>query len=321
MEIFDEILNKKELQDEPPVIIDIGASGFLPSEWSSFAKYAICIAFDADDREINYIVQEKSDYKKLHLYNAIVVHDNSKNKEMDFYLTSSPYSSSLLEPDLEKLNDWGNNSELFKINEIIKLKTVCLSNIVKELKLKHIDWFKTDSQGTDLRLFKSLDKKIIDKVLVADFEPGILDAYKNEDKLVDVIKYFEDKDFWMNDIEIKGFARMKKDIYYEKYINMSGKDIYQTIKKSPCWAEVSFMNTISNFELFNKRDLLLAWIFSVIKKQYGFALEISKKGVGKYSDEIFTKMDKYIIDLVKNIRNKPGLLIKRFIKNLFTKKK
>ena len=49
------ILELQELQEKPPVVIDIGASGYIHSEWEDIAEYCICIAFDADDRELSYL--------------------------------------------------------------------------------------------------------------------------------------------------------------------------------------------------------------------------------------------------------------------------
>ena len=42
--------------------------------------------------------------------------------------------------------------------------------------LDYIDWYKSDSQGTDLRIFDTLLDVVKDRVLAVDFEPGILDA-------------------------------------------------------------------------------------------------------------------------------------------------
>ena len=55
---------------------------------------------------------------------------------------------------------------------------------MKELEIKSFDWFKTDSQGTDLRLFKSIGETLIPKIIVAEFEPGFINSYLGEDKNV-----------------------------------------------------------------------------------------------------------------------------------------
>ena len=83
----------------------------------------------------------------------------------DFYLTKSPHCSSILEPDNENLKNWAYSS-LFEVENKIKVKTENLSNVIEILRIDKIDWFKTDSQGIDLRLFKCLGKDILEKVLL-----------------------------------------------------------------------------------------------------------------------------------------------------------
>jgi len=56
MHIIDKILSRSEFKTDPPVLIDIGASESLPKEWQHIAKYSVCIAFDADERKMGYIV-------------------------------------------------------------------------------------------------------------------------------------------------------------------------------------------------------------------------------------------------------------------------
>ena len=67
--LLKKIFSIEELKLNPPVLIDIGASGALHRCWKKIAKYSICIAFDADSREMKIIENAKSDFKKLYVYN------------------------------------------------------------------------------------------------------------------------------------------------------------------------------------------------------------------------------------------------------------
>jgi len=208
MNIIDKVLSLQEFKEHPPVLLDIGASGKLHEIWKSIAKYSICIAFDADSREMEYTVNESSHYKKLYVYNRILISQLKENEET-FYLTKSPYCSSLLQPLNKKLANWA-FADLFEVENKASLKTVDLTTVLTELKLDKVDWFKTDSQGTDLRLFKSLGEPVIKKVLVAEFEPGIIDAYQGEDKLWQLMSYMDKREFWMSDINIRGSLKITK---------------------------------------------------------------------------------------------------------------
>ena len=58
MKIIDQILRSEHFRDQPPVLIDIGASGGIHSKWKYIAKYSYCIAFDADDKKREALLRE-----------------------------------------------------------------------------------------------------------------------------------------------------------------------------------------------------------------------------------------------------------------------
>ena len=71
MDIIDQILSCPLLLENPPVLLDIGASGEIHAKWKAIAKYSICIAFDADDREIGFAASESKGYRKLSVFNSL----------------------------------------------------------------------------------------------------------------------------------------------------------------------------------------------------------------------------------------------------------
>ncbi len=278
--LFEKILETKELKNNPPVLVDVGSSGALDKNWRDFAKYSICITFDADSRETKYLERETDRFKKLYVFPFVL--SDKKVKTKKFYLTHSPFCSSSLEPNMDNLLNY-DYAELFKVEKTIALKTITLPEVCKKLKIKNIDWFKTDSQGTDLRLFESLGNKYSDRTIAVEFEPGILDAYKGEDKLWQVLKYMDKKSFWMSDIRIAGAKRMDKSVDKYRHLALSSTPI------SPGWAEVTYLNDFTN-KLLGKREYYLGWIFAMTKGQYGFACQIAIKGKKKFGDRLFSEM-------------------------------
>jgi len=297
MNIFDKVLSREEFKVDPPIIIDIGASESLPKEWRRLAKYSICIAFDADNRDTRYLVNEKSKFRKLYTYNRIVSDKTGKKKT--FYLTDFPYCSSSLEPNTANLKNW-DHYDLFRVKKKDTLNSITLPAVLKELNIKKVDWFKTDSQGTDLRLFKSLGDSIINKVLVADFEPGIIDAYRKEDKLHQILAYMDNHPFFVSDIKTGGSIRINEEIASNKFSNFQRKILSYITKKSPCWVEISYLNIFKNVKVFSKRDFLLGWIFALIKSQLGFSLELAVKGKEKFNDPIFLELERHSLKGIKN---------------------
>lgn len=271
--------------------MDIGASGRIHEKWAPIAKYSKCIAFDADDRDFQFEKQENSGFRELVMYNCIV--SDQVSEEAPFYLTKSPHCSSLLEPDLESLKNWAYAS-LFEVERIAKLKTTDLPTVLKNLNVTQIDWFKTDSQGIDLRLFKSLGETVISKVIAAEFEPGIINAYKGEDKLHSILAFMDASDqFWLSDFIVKGSQKIS-----EKRLNQiipkkkTQKLLLATGKISPGWGELTFLNNFKNPDL-SRREVYLGWIFSSILNQHGFASELALTGKEKFGEPLFDQLIRY----------------------------
>lgn len=312
MKLFDEILSSKDLVDKPPVLIDIGASGQIHKPWEKIRKHSVCIAFDADEREFSFVKEETGKFKKLLIYNCIVT--EIEKDEADFFLTKSPYCSSLLQPDEAALRDWA-FSDKFKVEKKVKIKTRTLLSVLNEAKVDYIDWFKTDSQGTDLRLFASLPEQIRKKVLAVEFEPGILDSYHGEDKLYRLIEFMSDKSFWMSEIDVKGTQRISAELLNKISKNEKVKKFIQhSMKISPGWAEVKYLNSFK--ETFEKREHLLGWIFATISNQFGFALTIADQSLQQFGDDIFREMKDQSIRQIKM-----NVLKLKFLPSVFEKLK
>lgn len=295
MDILDKILSTPIFLDNPPILLDIGASGEIHPKWSQIAKHAICIAFDADDRDFDCTVNESMGFRKLYLFNRLVTEDQAG--ETDFFLTRSPYCSSLLKPDQEKLSNWA-FSDLFDVERVVRMKAVALPHALREIGVTKVDWFKTDSQGTDLRLFLSLGEEIIKKVLIAEFEPGILDAYQGEDKLCTLMSFMDKQPFWVSDLKICGTQRISRQALSHLLLHNNGKLPHPILlKSSPGWGEVSFFNSFGrNAPYLDLRDYLLGWIFAFIEGQHGFALDIALQGTQRFGETIFEILAQYSVD-------------------------
>ena len=285
-DIIREISQRKEIQEKPPVLIDIGASKELNPAWKSIAHFCIGIAFDADDRDFNFIEKESSEFKKLYIYNCIASNKNNKTKQK-FYLTKSPYCSSTLHPDNKRLETFS-FSPLFEVEKEIDLNTVTLEGILSEININYVDWFKADTQGTDLRLFCNLPEATQNAVVMAEFEPGIIDAYQGEDKMIDVFQYMRNMPFKLADITVKGAVQMPfndfKELFASKFLQ---KVANHTLKTTPGWSEMVFINSFENADT---RSFLLGWLFASIQGCHSLAFSIAQQGFQQHKDALFNKM-------------------------------
>lgn len=283
--IIKKIMSDSSLIARPPVLIDLGASGDLPSQWKLLAPYSVCVAFDADTRDFAITESVKSGWKKLYSMNRLVA--DRANNEVDFYFTRSPYCSSSLQPDNKALEPWA-FCRLFDVEKVVKLSAVNLQGVLTKIGVEYIDWYKTDTQGTDLRIFDALLYGIRENIIIAEFEPGIIDAYLGEDKLYQLMAYMDKQPFWVSHMEVKGSQRIDQmELYRLNFIQR--RSIGSFLKTSPGWCEISYINLMESESLF-RREWLLAWLFSSIKGEHGFALHLARLGAIKFQDDLFKEL-------------------------------
>lgn len=286
MSVISKILNHELLIKKPIVLVDVGASGNIHHKWKGFTHRSVCLAFDPDDREFNITNKENSKYHKLVVFNSIL--SDLSDDKVDFYLTKSPYCSSALEPDSERLKVWSFHNK-FDVEKKIKLNNTTLQQALNSVGLDYVDWFKTDSQGIDLRIFKTLTQNIQDNVIVAEFEPGIIHSYKNEDKFYSILEYMSNKNFWLADLNIKGFERISAEGLNSFFKNSNlRKLLHFSIRQSPGWAEATYMNDFTQIK--SAREYLIGYLFAIQLKQFGFALDLAMQGKKLFTNQNYASL-------------------------------
>ncbi|MGH9714429.1 MAG: hypothetical protein ACRD5M_14115 [Candidatus Acidiferrales bacterium] len=294
MSVIEKVMRRPELEESPPVLIDIGASGGLNPAWRELAKYSICIAFDPDEREMERTRKASRIYRDLHIFNRAVT--SSEEGMCEFYLTKSPACSSVLAPNEAGLAAW-EFADRFRVVKKGTVKTMQVATALRDLNLNRVDWFKTDSQGADLRLFLSLREPLMQKVIVAEFEPGIIDAYCGEDKLWKLMSAMDALGFWMSDVKIKGSTRLPRGAA-DELGRFTRKFMVHLLKTSPGWGEVTYLNSFAGMD-FSRRDYMLGWVCASMQRQHGFALELATTAATQFDDTVFEEMSEESIRRIR----------------------
>src|SRR3989442_13228169 len=138
--------------DRRPVLFDIGAAVAPPEVWQPIAPHSVYVGFDPDLREM----QTRTDHPYLQavIVNEAVTGDAGRSPA-HFYFAKSPTCSSTLKPDAASLGEYL-FADLFIVEREAGVRATTLDAVLDRLALPGVDWLKTDSQGTDLRLFESL---------------------------------------------------------------------------------------------------------------------------------------------------------------------
>ena len=273
IDCLDKLMDNFEIE---PVLFDIGASGGAPEIWTPIASHSTIVGFDPDERATTPAAY--APYKRGILVRKAVT--AGADASVRFYLTKSPYCSSTLPPDETALRDWL-FSDLFQVERQVEVAATTLPAVFDEFSIASVDWFKTDSQGTDLRLFNSLPAEVRSRVLAVDVEPGLIDAYRGEDLFVDTHRDLLRQGFWLSNLKLGEARRLRRDslpYIAARAADMDEAFIKRTLRNSPIFAEARYLRSIPSLEDRGapERDYTLLWVFALLDQQYGYAFDISR---------------------------------------------
>jgi hypothetical protein len=259
-----------------PVLVDIGASGEPPPIWNEIAAHSTYIGFDPDAREIHR--------DRLSQYHSSVIINQAVTGHLDrsmipFYLTKSPFCSTTLGPHPEATAHWLERDK-FLVESETTLSATTIDAALTRQKLSMIDWIKLDTQGTDLRLIHSISSPVLSRVMAIDTEPGLIEIYQGEDMFVDVHRDLTSNGFWLSGLQTGGFRRMRRTTLEEvQRANTAIDDAYieRVVRTSPAYFEARYLRTLEWLaaQSLSPREYLLLWIFALVDRQLGFALDVN----------------------------------------------
>src|SRR4030095_1916778 len=141
-----------------------------------------------------------------------------------------------------------------------------------------------------------------------EFEPGIFDAYKGEDKLHMVMAEMEQRGFWLSSMQLQGTQRISSST-----ARRLSKLSLHAMRKSPCWAEVCYLD---NKPGRSERQLLLLCVFALIEKQWGLALDVAKRAQNGSRNALFSQLEQA---LRKKLANRRAALPLVYLKRKLTR--
>lgn len=185
-------------------IIDIGTN--LGIDFKNYPLKSNIYSFEPNPICYNYLKENFKNYSNLKLFNSAV---GDLKGIYQFNLTKDTYSSSLLE-----LNEKYKNNKVLSFSETIMIDVINLNDIIEEENINQIDFYKSDTQGYDLKILKSLGENIRlikkGRIEVVNKNNQI---YKGQDNYLDeVASYLQFYNF-----KIKNFEEIKK-LFEEKNV-------------------------------------------------------------------------------------------------------
>lgn len=276
----------------PLVLVDVGSSGGVPSIWRPLGKHATYVAFEPDARDTRDT--SGGDFGRVVYVNKAIAPAEAGDT-VRFYLTRSPYCSSTLRPN-PKVTESFLSAEKFIVEGETTAPATTLADAIRSQRLSHVDWLKIDTQGTDLKVFRSLPEDMRNGVLAVDLEPGLRGAYSNEELFSDVHGAMIREGMWLSRMEVLGFPRMRKATLdqWASRSPLTEEIITKSVRRTPGWVECRYLRTLESLaerrEHVGRREYLALWLFAYADQQYGYCLDIAIEFGRRFPEDPLVKI-------------------------------
>ncbi len=290
MNWIDRVLAEPELRAAPPVLVDVGAAGGLPPAWRRLARHAIGIGFEPDPRETAPLGAAPRRFARWIFCPGLAVPDTPAGGRQALHLTRSPQCSSTLRPNAAALADWA-FADQFAVTATTEFPATTIAAALTAQGIARVDWLKCDTQGLDARLYRSLPAAWRERLLAAEFEPGLMDAYEGEDKLGDVLATMAAEPFWLAGLEVGRTPRGRPELLAARLGARGAAWARRLAPTAPAWVNVRFLREFGGEPAaLGRRDYLLGWVFATIADQPGQALTVADAGARRFGGALFAEL-------------------------------
>jgi len=219
--------------------IDVGCAAYMPEPWSKekYGKYINkIIGFDIFDNELSYLDEEFPN-NDVHKY---IIFDNEE--ERDFYICKRTRVSSLFKPNIPLLIPYLDHLNAirkpkvyyiskYNIEQIRKVNCIRLDTILDKYDIS-FDFLKTDTEGADFQVIKSLGKYLHTQIVGVHAELYLKEIYKGItlfEEVDDFLRshgFYKIKEFGGVEGYWSNFLYIREDNFKQEQINLI-KEAYQ----------------------------------------------------------------------------------------------
>ncbi len=182
------------LENNPLVIVDVGASGGIDPRWERFTSSHTGILFEPDSREYERL---KSDVGSNLIVLNVALSDSEK--EIDFNLCKKQMVSSLYDPNIEFLRKFP-HVDRFEVVKKVRLRTDTLDNQLKASGIDEIDFIKVDAQGFELSILKG-SANSLQNAIGLEVEVEFSELYRKQPLFPDVDAFVQANGFELFDLK------------------------------------------------------------------------------------------------------------------------
>ena len=298
-------LLQEYLKANPLTLLDIGALGGVKEPWLKLNQYLHVLSFEP---------QEESSATKSFEMDSVALFNTQSSSQL--YITKRRDSSSLLEPNREVLDRYG-NGESFTIVDKISVQTDTLDNQVQKHGINFIDFIKLDTQGSELQILQKSEQVLATSVFGVEVEVNFIERYKKQGFFTDVDILLKNAGFELFDIQRR---------YHKRKDGISlGKSRGQLTHGTALYfrTQESALHIINKHSSAKRESLIAHFILCTLVYGYNdFAAEILKRHKESLSDPLTQSLENLIDQRTFQLPHFPGkfkiAFICQLLASLFT---
>lgn len=175
------------------------------------------VGFEPDQVEYARLCrQERNGYS----YFPIAVGKGSETRTL--YLTRNPECSSLLEPNHGFFGNFIDCAPQIEVTETREVQTVALDSYLPTVGIRHIDFLKLDTQGTELEILHGAESYLSSSILGLKVEVEFSPMYLDQPLFADVDAYIRQFGFMLFDLLRHRYRRQS----YPRDLDTRGQLLY-----------------------------------------------------------------------------------------------
>jgi FkbM family methyltransferase len=156
-------------QQFPLVLVDVGSSGGVKSNWKLAEKYLQVIGFEPEGEGFDNLAAS-NDSRTMYLNTGLY----KERATLDFYVTRENTDSSIFKPNRELIDKFP-AAERFDIVKTETIRTDTLDNQLRENRIENVDFIKVDTQGSELFILQGaaniLERSVFGLEIEVEFAP------------------------------------------------------------------------------------------------------------------------------------------------------
>ena len=197
MDVFIHPRFEPDYRRSPLVLVDVGARGGLKGNWTPARQHLRLLGFEPDRDEFVRLEERLRASGAPDRYFNTALHNTAG--EMTLYVARDGGLSSIYRPNREFLDGFP-DADRFDTVDVRQVRADTLDNVLRAAGIDDVDFVKTDTQGSELRVLEGGACILAGSVFGVEVEVEFAPVYTDQPLFADVDRYLRGLGFLLFDL-------------------------------------------------------------------------------------------------------------------------